>query len=170
MRTQQGGNARSAMMDQPIVAQFIDRLASAFEEDDAGAAVKAAESTNVWRVQESYRAIARGDFAGFLDMLTEDVEMEFVGSPRVPFAGRWRGRDEAARAVQENFAQVEEQRPEILSVVAQGDLVVIVARERGRFRKSGRAYETHWVQIFTIREGKIARFRQICDSSTMIDT
>ncbi len=157
-------------MDQPVVARFIERLGSAFEEDDAGAAVKAAEASNVWLVQESYRAIARGDFAGFLDLLAEDVEMEFVGSPRMPFTGRWRGREEAVRAVRDNFSEVEEQRPEVQSVVAQGDVVVIVARESGRFRRSGHPYETHWVQIFTLRDGRIARFRQICDGSTLIDT
>jgi ketosteroid isomerase-like protein len=156
-------------MDQPVVARFIERLGMAFEEGDVGAAVKAAESANVWRVQESYLAIARGDFAAFREMLAEDVELDFVGSPRVPFAGQWQGREEAARVVQENFSQVEEQRPEILSVAAQGELVIVVARERGRFRQSGRPYETHWVQIFTIRAGKIARFRQIVDSSTMVD-
>jgi ketosteroid isomerase-like protein len=156
-------------MDQVVVAQFIDRLVSAFEEDDAGAAVKAAEAANVWRVQESYRAIARGDFPAFLETLSEDVEMEFVGSPRAPFTGRWRGRDEAARAVRDNFFQVEEQHPEIHTVVAQGDIVVVVAQERGRFRGTGRPYETHWVQIFTFRDGKVARFRQICDNSTMIE-
>jgi ketosteroid isomerase-like protein len=48
--------------------------------------------------------------------------------------------------------------------------VVVIARESGRFRPSGHPYETHWVQIFTLRDGKIARFRQICDGSTLIDT
>jgi ketosteroid isomerase-like protein len=95
-------------MDHPVLARFIEHLGSAFEEDDAGAAVKAAEASNVWLVQESYRVIARGDFAGFRDLLAEDVEMEFVGSPRMPFTGRWRGREEAARALRHNFSQVED--------------------------------------------------------------
>ena len=94
--------------------------------------------------------------------------MEFVGPPHAPFVGRWRGREEAARAVRDNFSQVEEQRPEIRTVVAQGDVVVVVAQERGRFR-DGRPYETHWVQLFTFRDGKLARFIQICDNSTLIE-
>ena len=53
--------------------------------------------------------------------------------------------------------------------MAQGDVVVVVAHERGRFRATGRPYETHWVQIFTFRDGQLARFVQICDNSTMID-
>ncbi len=107
--------------------------------------------------------------AAFLEMLAEDVEIEFVGSPRGLFAGRWRGREEAALAIGENFAQVEEQRPEVHSVVAQGDVVVVVAHEHGRFRRTGLLYETHWVQIFTFRDGKVVRFREIYDSTTMAD-
>jgi uncharacterized protein len=156
-------------MNQPIVQQFIDRLHLAFGEDDDNAALKLVESINVGRVQEQYRAIARGDFAAFLDTLADDVEMEFVGPSHVPFAGRWRGRDQAGEAVRNNFAQVEDQQPEIQSVVAQGDIVVVVAFERGRFRQTGRQYQLHWVQIFTFRDGKVARFRQICDSAAMLD-
>jgi uncharacterized protein len=159
----------AAIMNPPIVAQFIERLHHAFEEDDADGRSKAVESANVRRIQQQYEAIARGDFDGFLDSLAEDVDMEFVGSARVPFAGRYQGRDAAARAVRGNFALVEDQKPEIHSVIAQGDVVVVVAFERGRFRLTGRSYGVHWVQIFTFRDGKVARFRQICDSAAMID-
>jgi ketosteroid isomerase-like protein len=130
-------------MNQPIVAQFIDRLRLAFEQDDADSSSKTIEAANVGRLQEQYRAIARGDFAAFLDSLAEDIDMEFVGSTRTPFKGRWLGRDQAARAVRDNFAQVEDQRPVIQSVVAQGDVVMVAAHERGRFRDSGQTYEAH---------------------------
>jgi ketosteroid isomerase-like protein len=59
--------------------------------------------------------------------------------------------------------------PRVRSVVAQGDVVVIVAHERGRFRKSGLPYTLHWVQIFTFPDGRVVRFRQICDSAAMLE-
>ena len=156
-------------MNQPIVHQFIDRLRHAFAEDDDNSAAKVVESTNIGRVKEQYRAIVRGEFAAFLDNLADDIDMEFVGPPHVPFAGGWRGRHQAGEAVRNNFAQVEDQQPEIQSVVAQGDIVVVVAYERGRLRQSGRLYQVHWVQIFTFRDGKVARFRQNCDSAALVD-
>jgi hypothetical protein len=64
---------------------------------------------------------------------------------------------------------IENQEPEIRSVVAQGDVVVIVAHERGRFRDSRRPYALHWVQMFMFRDGRVARFRQICDSTAMLE-
>ena len=54
-------------------------------------------------------------------------------------------------------------------MVAKGDIVVIVAHERGRFRDSGRPYTLLRVQMFTFRDGRVARFRQICDSAAMLE-
>ena len=157
-------------MNQPIVHQFIDRLGHAFAEDDDNAAAKVVESTNIGRMQEQYRAIAHGDFAAFLDTLADDISMEFVVRRmcRSPAAGEAATR--RARPCENNFAQVEDQQPEIQSVVAEGDIVVVVAYERGRHRQSGRPYQVHWVQIFTFRDGKVARFRQICDSAVPFST
>ncbi len=155
-------------MNQAVIARFLDALPPAFADGDPNAAAKAAEADNVRRIQEQYRAIARGDFAAALAYLADDIDMEVVGPPELPFAGRWRGRDQVADAWAKNFGMLEDQRPEIQSVTAQGDTVVIVARERGRFRTTGRAYDVHWVQLFTFRDGKVARFREICDSGALL--
>ena len=50
---------------------------------------------------------------------------------------------------------------EILSVVAQGDTVVLFAEERGKVRTNGSPYLLRWVQLFTFRESKIARLRGV---------
>ena len=67
-----------------------------------------------------------------------------------------------------NFAQVEEQRPETQSVVAQGDTVVVVGREQGRFRPTGRSYDLHWMHQYTFKNGKIVRIRELFDSAALL--
>lgn len=155
-------------MNPAIIAQFLDNLRPAFAAGDPSAAGKSTEASCVAVVEEQYRAITRGDFAAFLATLAEDIELEIVGPPAVPFVGRWRGRDEVADAVRRNFGCVEDQRPEVLSVVAQGDTVVVVARERGRFRPTGREYDMHWTQVFTIQGGRVVRFLQLFDSAALL--
>src|SRR5262249_38484136 len=144
-------------MDANSITRFLEGLRPAFEAGDAAVAGKSAEASCVGLVEAQYRAIARGDFAAFLDTLAEDIELETVGPPAIPFVGRWRGRAEVADAIRRNFACVEAQQPEILTVVAQGDTVVVAARERGRFRATGRPYDLHWVQFFTCRDGRVVR-------------
>ncbi|HWE35837.1 MAG TPA: nuclear transport factor 2 family protein [Isosphaeraceae bacterium] len=154
-------------MQPEAVRGFIDRLEGAFREGDPLVDGKGAEAENVRRIQDQYRAIARGDFAAVLDLLHEEVDFEISGPPGVPFVGRWRGRDEVAAAVRGNFAMVEDQWPEVRAVIAQGDTVVIVAHEHGRFRAdeggNGTDYALHWVQVFTFRDEKVARFHEIID-------
>jgi uncharacterized protein len=152
----------------PVVTQFIERIHHAFHEGDQHAAQKAAEQTNVSRTQQQYRALATGDAEGFAATLSDDVEMEIFGPPELPFAGRWRGRDEVLKAVAHNFGLIEEQRPEVESVVAQGDTVVVFARERGRFKATKREYEIRWVQWFTFRDGLMCRFRELAEADPLI--
>jgi uncharacterized protein len=154
-------------MTQAPAAPFLERFIEAFQAGDPFAARKQLEADNVGRLQALYADIARGDFQAFADALAEDAELEIVGGPSIPFCGRWRGRDALFQAVRSNFAMIEEQRPEILSIVAQGDSVVMCCRERGRYRASGQTYDVYWVLFVTYRDGKIVHAREVCaDANT----
>lgn len=156
-------------MHPSTVNQFLADLQPAFAAGDVNATAKHAETANVAVVTKMYHAVIHGDMAGFLDGLAEDVELENIGPAAVPFVGRWKGRAELAEAIPRNFSQIEDQRPEILSVIAQGDMVAVVAREQGRYKPTGRTYETHWVQLFTIADGKVTKMRQVFDSGPFLE-
>lgn len=142
---------------------FIDSLRPAFEAGDPGATQKVAESDCVALVEAMYQAVARGDFAAFLDALADDVELENVGPSSLLFVGKWKGRNEVGEAVRRNFSQLSDQRPVVISVIAQGDTVVISAHERGTFLPTGKEYDVNWVQFFTWSHRRLVRFRQVCD-------
>ena len=94
--------------------------------------------------------------------------MEIFGPQELPFAGSWKGREEVLKAIAHNFSLVEEQRPEVETVVAQGDTIVVFARERGRFEATGREYEIRWAQCFTFRDGLVCRFREMAESEPLV--
>ena len=152
----------------PVVSQFIERLDHAFHEGDPRATEKTAENDNVKSLQEQYRALVRGDVASFAASLTDDVELDIIGGPDLPFAGRWKGRGEVLKAVARNFSLLEDQQPEVESVVAQGDTVVVFARERGRFRSTGREYDIRWAQWFVFRDGLLFRMRELAEEGPMV--
>ncbi len=155
-------------MSSATINHFISQLRSAFEAGDDHASAKTIEAANVELVQNLYRTVTSGDFDGFLERLAEEIEFENIGPSVIPFSGRWRGRKDVGEATKRNFAVVEDQCPEVLTLVAQGDTVIIVAREQGRIRSTGRKYDMHWVQMFTLRDGQVTRFRQIFDSAVMV--
>jgi ketosteroid isomerase-like protein len=155
-------------MSQPIDPQFIDRLQAAFREGDKNAAGKALEAENVRVIEGVFRAIARKDFDALGGLLADDATFEMVGSGG-PMSARAEGRERVVEAARGNFAQIEDQRPEILSVVAQGDTVVVVGKERGRFRSTGREYEVHWMHQYRLEGGKIVRITELLDSAALLD-
>ncbi|APW64253.1 nuclear transport factor 2 family protein [Paludisphaera borealis] len=146
-----------------VFQKFIDGIDTAFRDGDAGVDGKFAEARNVGILRDQYQALSRGDLDAAVELFHEDVELEITGPPAVPFLGRWRGRLDVKDAIQRNFGMLDAQTPEVHSVVAQGDLVVVVAHEQGRIRATGTPYSIHWVQIFTFRDGKLVRMREIVD-------
>lgn len=156
-------------MSQPIDPQFINRLQDVFREGDENADAKTLEAGNVRTVEEVFRVIARKDFDALRDLLAEDVTFEIVGAGGGPMAGSARGRERVVEAVRGNFAQVEDQQPEVLSIVAQGDTVVVLGKERGRFRPTGREYELHWMHQYKLAGDKVVQIIELVDSGALVE-
>jgi hypothetical protein len=68
-------------------------------------------------------------------------------------------------ATRRNFAQVGEQKPEIESMISEGDRIAVLLREKGIFQSNGQAYSVRGVQWFTFVEGKIKKIDEIIASA-----
>ena len=147
---------------------FFEQVSEQFAANDPEVGSKQRESAHVRCIQLLYHAIARGAFSESLELTTDDFVLEILGPRQSPFNGRWEGRDNVLAAMQRNFALVEEQLPAIQSVVAQGDIVIIVARETGRMTDSSGNYDVHWVQEFSFADGRLRQIRQIIDGGSAI--
>jgi len=110
----------------------------------------------------AFDAIIQGDFEAFGESTTEDVELSVYGFG--PLDGTWRGRDEVVAATRRNFALLANQKPEIESIIVQGDRVAVLLRESGVFKASGQAYSVRGVQWFTFVDGKISKIAEITAS------
>ena len=150
-------------MAQITDGDFFDQLVLAFQADDPDVASKHREASHLRCLQILYHAIARGAFEESLLLTTEDFTLEIYGPQSSPFNGKWQGREEVLQAMQRNFGMVEDQRPQIQSVVAQGDIVIITAHERGRIRATGKPYEVQWMQEFRFADGKVSGVRELVD-------
>src|SRR5664279_3565200 len=104
-----------------------------------------------------YEAFGRGDVAGILSALADDVEWEMAGT--APFAGRRNG----PAAVQQFFVDLAGSAKiemfEVDAVIGDGERVVVLGRERGTATQSGRSFEQHWAHSYTVRDGKVASVR-----------
>lgn len=150
------------------IQRFIEDLSIAFFSGDAEVESKTIEATNVEKLQSLYQNVADGDLNAFIHELHEDIDFENVGPEEIPFVNEAHGPEEVGKALAYNFSLLEDQKPVVNSVIAQGDTVVVFAEEEGKFRETGRDYQMQWVQQFTFKNRKLIKFRQVLDSATLM--
>jgi ketosteroid isomerase-like protein len=110
----------------------------------------------------AFDAIIQGNYDAFGQSVTDDVELNIRGFSDME--GTWRGRDEVVAATRKNFALVHEQKPEIESMIADGDRIAVLLRENGILKSNGQAYSVRGVQWFTFADGKISKIDEIVAS------
>jgi ketosteroid isomerase-like protein len=110
----------------------------------------------------AFDAIIQGNYDAFGQSVTDDVELNIRGFSGMD--GTWRGRDEVVAATRKNFAMLAEQKPEIESMIADGDRIAVLLRENGILKSNGQAYSVRGVQWFTFADGKISRIDEILAS------
>lgn len=124
--------------------------------------------TNVDVVQETYEAVGRGDIPALLDLLTDDVEWTLQGPSVIPFAGTRRGREGAAEFFSLVGKNLEFQQFEPREFVVQGATVAVLGYERSIIKPTGRTLEQEWAHVYTLRDGKIAKFRAFEDTAALV--
>lgn len=148
------------MAEVPLIA-VGDVLGAAFEAGDPAAATRAGERSNLQYLNELVRAIATKDFGALAARFTPDVTFELHAPPGIPWRRSARGPEAVASAIEANFRSVCDQRPEPLSLVAQGDTILLMSRESGRWTGTGEPYEMVFAQQYTFRGKRLAAFRSI---------
>jgi ketosteroid isomerase-like protein len=140
----------SVRMDQEFTDRLLRTTSSAATKD-----LRAPQTI----LHSAFDAVVRGDFEAFGEWVTADVEMNIRGFGAMD--GSWQGRDEVIAATRRNFAMLAEQKPEIESMILDGDRIAVLLRESGIFKSNGLAYNVRGVQWFTFEEGKIKKIDEI---------
>jgi uncharacterized protein len=123
-------------------------------------------NANVTFVQSLYAAFGRGDIASIIAGLTPDVDWSLTGRRQdYPLFGAWKGSGE----VQKFFRGVSELQETLeflpREFIAADDQVVVLGHYAWKIRKTGRTVAVDWVHVFTIRGGKVAKFREFTDTA-----
>jgi len=125
------------------------------------------EQENLEIVKRGYKAFAEGDLAALLKFVADDAEWNFFPTyAGIPFAQHpWLGRDGVEKAIRMLIETLEFQLFQSDEFIAGGDSVAVLGHERCRVKETGRMVEAKWVQVFTLRDGKMIRFREYSDTA-----
>jgi ketosteroid isomerase-like protein len=135
-------------MDPQYTARFLDALRRPEAIDGNYATLLA-----------TYEAVIRGDFEALGAYFTDDVELDVRGIGTMD--GNWRGRKPVVEAARANFGQLSSQKPEIESMISQGDSIAVLFHESGVFKLDGSDYRFRVVQWFTFADGKVKRIDEV---------
>jgi ketosteroid isomerase-like protein len=120
-------------------------------------------------VQQAYQHFKNGDIQSVLGLLSEDVEwtqfeFEIEG---VPFSGTRRGSERVDEFFSQVFDTEEVLHFEPRELIAQGDKVVALGHYAWRVKSTAREYETDFVHVFSVRDGKVARYQEFMDTAVV---
>jgi ketosteroid isomerase-like protein len=119
-------------------------------------------------VDQIYSAFGKGDMPGVFDTLSPDIVWRLVGrSVDVPYAGEFRGHVGVQKFFEGIGGAVEIKEFGPQEIIDAGDKIVALGREHSRVKATGRSYETDWVHVFHVKDGKIVRFQEFMDTGTM---
>ena len=133
-----------------VTNQLGEAMADAQRSDTEAAA------QNLRSIHSLIDAIGRGDLDAAISNAHPDVRFEMYGPLEFPWIRQATGVAELRTALQQNFDSLAEQHPEITSLTAQGNTIVLIGREHGRVKATGAPYRMQFVQRFLFRDGRLA--------------
>lgn len=120
---------------------------------------------NKRQVIEGYQMYQSGDIGRLLDKYNDDAEWIGPDSDTLPFAGCFRGKAEIAQFFAKLASASEAVSFAPRHFIAEGDMVVAVGDSTWRAISTGRTYDTPWVHVFTMRDGKVVRLETFYDTA-----
>ncbi len=123
------------------------------------------ESTAI--AQQAYDNFKTGNIEALLDQLSDDITWQLPEMDGVPLGGIRTGREGVADFFVTLARDQEVIEFEPREFVAQGDKVVSLGHYKWRVKETGREFESDFVHVFTIRDGKIVGFREHFDSAVV---
>ena len=131
-------------------------------------ATATATRTNLHLVQQLYEAFARGDMPGVLATLNPAIE--WISAEGAPYPGTFVGPNAIVTNI---FARLAGEwdgfRVEPAEFLDAGDYVVALGRHQGTYKSTGRAMSAAFAHVWTVRDGRIVRFRQYADTRKMAE-
>jgi uncharacterized protein len=123
------------------------------------------EQDNVGIVQQAYRNYQDGNVQGVLNLCDENIDWELPAMEGIPFSGKRRGRDQVGQFFTQLADAQEVLQFEPREFIAQGNKVVAFGHYAWSVRETDRNYESDWVHVFTVRDGKVAEFKEYTDTA-----
>jgi len=120
--------------------------------------------TNKELVQSAFDNFSKGNIAGILDMVSDDIVWNMNGPDVIPFAGQRKGKAEVMDFFAQIAASSEMEKFEPQTFVAEGDKVVAFGVAVATSKKTGKRATNRWAMSWTFSDGKATQYHNYSDT------
>ena len=125
--------------------------------------------SNTQVVKDIYAAFGRGDIAGILGMLTDDVRWDFEAPAEISFAGSRRGIKETSGFFEGLAKDHTDPKLDMTHFIESGDEVAAFGRYEATARNTGMRTSTPIAHYWKIRGGKVAQYIGFANTAAFVE-
>ena len=114
---------------------------------------------------EIFTRFGNKDVPAILELLADDVRIDFYGPEVIPYAGCYNGKEEARRFFETVLSSVDIHQFDPLQMVAAGETVTVTGELHLTARSTGRPIKSDFAHVITVRDGKWVRFRDFMNTA-----
>ena len=122
-------------------------------------------AANTQLVQHAIGCFLRGDIPALLETMTDDITWHIPVVEHADYTGPRHGREAVAGFFADLARHQLPRRFEPRQFIAQGDEVVVLGHYAWDVIPTARQWEGDYAHVFTIRDGRISRFREYMDTA-----
>jgi ketosteroid isomerase-like protein len=120
-------------------------------------------------VQQVYAAFGRHDITALVKLVADEVDWEGVVPATLPYAGPRRNPEEVANFFEDLLAD-DIHAFEPREFIEAGEHVTVLGWAKITTADTKKLFETEWVHVFTVKSGKITRWRGFFNTAARYDS
>ena len=128
------------------------------------------EKSNLELVQEIYGHFSTGNIPAVFGMLTDDVNYLIPGSPDIPYAGTFNGKQQVGSFYKTLNDTLQYTSFDINSFTVDGDKIIVQGNFSGFAKPTNKIFATDWIMIWTFSEGKVKQHQTFLDSNNIANS
>ncbi|ORE88223.1 hypothetical protein ATO7_00070 [Oceanococcus atlanticus] len=117
---------------------------------------------------EVFTRFGNKDVPAILELLNDDVVIEFYGPSVIPYAGNYRGLAEAETFFSTVLSSVDIHQFEPEQFLSDGKMVTVTGQLHLTARSTGRDIRSDFAHVITVENGKWTRFRDFMNTAEAV--
>lgn len=117
---------------------------------------------------EVFTRFGNKDVPAILEMLNDDIVIEFYGPSVIPYAGHYEGLADAERFFSTVLSSVDIHQFEPEQFLSDGNMVTVTGQLHLTARSTGRDIRSDFAHVITVENGKWTRFRDFMNTAEAV--